>query len=146
MYKNQLGSDILKVIFYELRSLKPVIEARLFNFLSFQSKPAKVVHFPVNILALRTVHKYERMDSFEGDDDSAHEEDGTNGEVVSDWSRDYPIASEDHVEDQCNCTVEKDLDSLDSTSTKENGAVVGIDVSSDTCEDENKKGCALNET
>lgn len=36
-------------------------------FLSLQSKPAKVVHFPVNILALRTVHKYERMDSFEED-------------------------------------------------------------------------------
>lgn len=105
-----------------------------------------MVHFPVNILALRTVHKYERMDSVEGDDDSAQEDDDTDGEVVSDWSRDYLIASEEHVEEQCNFTVEKDLESLDSTSTKENDAVVGIDVSSDTCGDENKIGYELNET
>ena len=105
-----------------------------------------MVHFPVNILALRTVHKYERMDSVEGDDNSAQEDDDTDGEVVSNWSRDYPIASEEHVEDQCNFTVEKDLDSLDSTSAKENDVVVGIDVPSDTCGDKNKKGCALNET
>ena len=74
-----------------------MIEAKLFKFLSFQSKPAKVVHFPVNILALRTVHKYERMDSVEGDDDSLQEKDDTDVDVVSDSSHDYP--SEEQVED-----------------------------------------------
>ena len=46
----------------------------------------------------------------------------------------------------CNFIVEKALESLDSTSTKENGAVVVIDVPSGTCGEENKKGYVSNET
>ena len=104
------------------------------SFLPFQSKPAKVVHFPVNILSLRTVHKYERMDSFEEDNDSAQEEpqegdDTEDAEVVSGmWSRDYPIASEEPGEDVHNFPVEKDFDSLDSNSAEANGTVVANDV------------------
>lgn len=84
-----------------------------------------MVHFPVNILALRTVHKYERVDSFEEDDESAHAgEDAEDAEVVSMWSREYPIASEEPGEDIGKLPVEKDFDKFDSKSVGENDTVV----------------------
>ena len=76
-----------------------------------------MVHFPVNILALRTVHKYERMDSFEeGNHSGTEEEDGED----STWSRDYPITSDESEEYMCKLPVEKDIDNLDSDSAHEN--------------------------
>ncbi|XP_078347904.1 NT-3 growth factor receptor-like isoform X2 [Oculina patagonica] len=77
------------------------------------SKPTKVVHFPVNILALRTVHKYERMESFEEGNDSGKEEE--------DGPRDYPIASDESEEYMCKFPVEKDFEKLDLNSAEENG-------------------------
>lgn len=88
----------------------------------FQSKPSKVVHFPVDILALRTVHKYERMDSFEeGNKSVTDEEDGEDEKVVSMWSRDYPLSSFESDEYRCKFPVEKDFESLDLNSPEENG-------------------------
>lgn len=72
------------------------------------SKPPKVVHFPVNILALRTVHKYERMDSFEEDEADANprtdDEDG-----------------EESVGNKSEFRAEKDFESLDSELAVVNG-------------------------
>ena len=83
------------------------------------------MHFPVNILALRTVHKYERMESFEDNDTAEDGDDTEDAEVVSSmWSREYPIASEESKEDLHKIPVEKDFDSLESNSAKENGTVV----------------------
>ena len=81
-----------------------------------------MVHFPVNILALRTVHKYERMDSFEeGNNSVPDEEDGEDEEAVSMWSRDYPLCSFESDEYRCKFPVEKDFESLDLNSPEENG-------------------------
>ena len=81
-----------------------------------------MVHFPVNILALRTVHKYERMDSFEEECNSVmDEEDGQDENVVRMWSRDYPLASFESDEYRSKFPVEKDFESLDSNSPEENG-------------------------
>lgn len=78
------------------------------------SKPPKVVHFPVNILALRTVHKYERMDSFEQDEADANlrtdDEDG-----------------EESVGNKSKFPVEKDFESLDS----ELAVVKGTDLANE---------------
>ena len=72
-----------------------------------------MVHFPINILALRTVHKYERMDSFEeGNNSVTDEEDGEDENVVSMWSRDYPLSSFECDEYRCKFPVEKDFESL----------------------------------
>lgn len=73
------------------------------------SKPAKVVHFPVNILALRTVHKYERMDSFEEDN------------FIVD-GKDSREDSDESGEDIGNSPVVKD--GLYSTSAEGNGNIV----------------------
>lgn len=81
-----------------------------------------MVHFPINILALRTVHKYERMDSFEeGNNSVTDEEDGEDENVVSMWSRDYPLSSFECDEYRCKFPVEKDFESLDLNSPEENG-------------------------
>ena len=81
-----------------------------------------MVHFPVNILALRTVHKYERMDSFEeGNNFVKDEEDGEDEKVVSMWSCDYPLSSFESDEYRCKFPVEKDFESLDLNSPEENG-------------------------
>lgn len=81
-----------------------------------------MVHFPVNILALRTVHKYDRMDSFEeGNNCVTDEEDGEDENVLSMWSRDYPLSSFESDEYRCKFPVEKDFESLDLNSPEENG-------------------------
>ena len=82
-----------------------------------------MVHFPVNILALRTVHKYERMDSFEEDDTNpgTDDEDGEDSQVVSMWSRDCPIASEESGEYKSTFPSEKDFENRDSESAVVNG-------------------------
>ena len=72
-----------------------------------------MVHFPVNILALRTVHKYERMDSFEEDNHSVDQEDDSED-------------SDESGEDIGNSPVA--TDSLDSNSTEENGTIVSYGV------------------
>ena len=83
-----------------------------------------MVHFPVNILALRTVHKYERMESYEEQCDSEPEGDDTeDAEVASMWSREYPIASEEIENESSTFPVEKDVDSLDSITAEQNGSV-----------------------
>ena len=67
-----------------------------------------MVHFPVNILALRTVHKYERMDSFEEDEaDANHRTDDEDGEESGGSKSKFP--------------AEKDFESLDSGLTAVNG-------------------------
>lgn len=72
------------------------------------SKPPKVVHFPVNILALRTVHKYERMDSFEEDEADANPRtDEEDGEESRGSKSKFP--------------AEKDFESLHSELTAVNG-------------------------
>ncbi|XP_073245309.1 serine/threonine-protein kinase LMTK1-like isoform X2 [Porites lutea] len=94
------------------------------------SKPAKVVHFPVNILALRTVHKYERMESYEEECDSEPEGDDTeDAGVASMWSLEYPIASEEIENEPPTFPVEKDIESLDSITAEENGSVFAKVVS-----------------
>lgn len=81
-----------------------------------------MVHFPVSILDLRTVHKYERMDSFEEVNNSVtDEEDGEDEKVVSRWSRDYPLSSFESDECTCKFPVEKDFESLEFISPEENG-------------------------
>lgn len=81
-----------------------------------------MVHFPVSILDLRTVHKYERMDSFEEVKNSVtDEEDGEDEKVVSRWSRDYPLSSFESDECTCKFPVEKDFESLEFNSPEENG-------------------------
>lgn len=80
-----------------------------------------MVHFPVNILALRTVHKYERMESFEeGNNSGTEEEDGEKEEVVSMWSRDYPTTSDESEEYKCKFPIEKDFENLELNSADEN--------------------------
>lgn len=95
------------------------------------SKPAKVVHFPVNILALRTVHKYERMESYEEECDSEPEGDDTEDAEVASMSssREYPIASEEIENESPTFPVEKDIDNLDSTTAEQNGSVFAKVVS-----------------
>ena len=80
-----------------------------------------MVHFPVDILALRTIHKYERMDSFEEGNNSVTDEENEDEKVVSMWSRDYPLSSFESDQYRCKFPVEKDFESLDLHSPEENG-------------------------
>lgn len=59
---------------------------------SLQSK-GKIVHFPANILALRTIHKYESTELEDDDDDDDDYDD--DDDDTSEWSRDYPLTSEE---------------------------------------------------
>ena len=90
-----------------------------------------MVHFPVNILALRTVHKYERMESYEEECDSEPEGDDTEDDEVASMSssREYPIASEEIENESPTFPVQKDIDSLDSITAEENGSVFAKVVS-----------------
>lgn len=100
-----------------------------------------MVHFPVNILALRTVHKYERMDSFEeGNNSVTDEEDGEDEKVVSMWSRDYPLSSFESDEYRCKFPVEKDFESLDLNSPEENGTDLANEPPSSPIEKKIRKG------
>ena len=79
----------------------------------FQSK-GKVVHFPANILALRTIHKYESTE-IEDDYDFFMEEDDDHVDNVEDnaddssmWPRNYPIASEE-IAEPCSASREMSL-------------------------------------
>ena len=97
-----------------------------------------MVHFPVNILALRTVHKYERMDSFEeGNNTVTDEEDGEHENLVSMWSRDYPLSSFESDEYRCKFPVEKDFESLDSP--EENGTDLADEPPSSLIEKKTRK-------
>ena len=101
-----------------------------------------MVHFPVNILALRTVHKYERMESYEEECDSAPEgDDSEDAEVVSMWSREYPIASEEIENESPTIPVEKDTDNLDSVTAEQNGPAFAkvVSVSDSPVEKKMKK-------
>lgn len=57
------------------------------------------MHFPANILALRTIHKYESIE-VEDDYDYFMEEDDDDDEDddISEWPRNYPITSEETPE------------------------------------------------
>lgn len=99
-----------------------------------------MVHFPVSILDLRTVHKYERMDSFEEANNSVtDEEDGEYEKVVSMWSRDYPLSSFESDECSCKFPVEKDFESLDFNSPEENGTDLANEPPSSSIEKKIRK-------
>ena len=70
------------------------------------------------------------MESYEEECDSGPEGDDTeDAEVVSMWSREYPIASEEIENQSPTFPLEKDIDSVDSITAEQNGSVFAKVVS-----------------
>ena len=83
----------------------------------------------MNILDLRTIHKYERLESYE-EEDIEHEDEEQDMYAINIWSRDSPISSEESGEDLCKFPVERDIDNIDAISRDENKTVSNKEPSS----------------
>lgn len=104
-----------------------------------KSKATKVVHFPVSILALRTVLKYEKMESYEEHSSSVQKQgdDCEDVEVTRLPSRDYAIAKKESVEDMSNFPVGKNfvrLNNAGSIEENDNSETNGVPLSDPSIE------------